>query len=402
MTDGGDGRPGTNPRGADGGADEAATVPDGSTDRADDSPTIETDGGPDASPDENADASDDEGETGRVKEGVGAGRPPEEAGVTESAARAPPAAGDRDPDALIRRAGVRGDPNRDQHFLIDDRVLDRLPTYLPEAADRTHVLEVGAGTGGLTDRLLATTGVERVTAVERDATLATFLTAEFAADVEAGRLDVLEGDALEVALPSYTACVSNLPYGVSSEITFRLLPRGRPAVLTFQREFAERMVADPGTPEYGRLSVSAQHYADVTICETIPPTAFDPQPAVESAVVRATPRDPDYRVDDEAFFLRFVKAVFTQRRKTVRNGIRNTAHISGLDDPDAVVAAADEQHLSKRAGDLSPAAFAELATVAAAHGITNEDGDDADGNAHDSDAGERPENEKTADRGANG
>ncbi|SHH35037.1 16S ribosomal RNA methyltransferase A [Halobaculum gomorrense] len=268
----------------------------------------------------------------------------------------------RDPDDLRRRAGVRGDPDRDQHFLVDDRVLDRLPSYLPEEADRSHVLEIGGGTGALTDRLLA--AADRVTVVERDRDLAAFLREEFADEIEGGRLEILAGDALEVDLPPFTASVSNLPYGVSSEISFRLLPLGRPLVLMFQAEFADRMVAESGTAEYGRLSVSARHYADVQVVERIPPEAFDPQPRVESAVVRCAPRAPDYEVDDEAFFLRFVKALFTQRRKTVRNAIRNTAHISGIADADAVVAATDEDVLSRRPGELSPASFAALAQVA--------------------------------------
>jgi 16S rRNA (adenine1518-N6/adenine1519-N6)-dimethyltransferase len=273
----------------------------------------------------------------------------------------------RDPDDLIRRAGVRGDPDQDQHFLVDDRVLDRVPTYLSDEVDRSHVLEIGGGTGALTDRLLRV--ADRVTVVERDTRFAAFLREEFADDVESGRLTILEGDALTVDLPEFTACVSNLPYGISSEITFRLLPRGRPLVLMFQKEFAERMAAESGTDEYGRLSVSAQHYGDVDVVETVPREAFDPKPAVQSAIVRVTPRDPDYEVDDEEFFFDFVKALFTQRRKTIRNGIRNTAHISGLDDPEAVVEAADEDVLRKRAGNLSPADFAALATLAAEHGL---------------------------------
>ena len=268
----------------------------------------------------------------------------------------------RDPDALIRRA-KRGNPEFDQHFLVDDRVLDRLPDYLPEEADRSHVLEIGGGTGALTDRLLRT--ADHVTVVERDRDLASFLREEFAAEIDAGDLTVLEGDALELDLPEFSASVSNLPYGVSSEIAFRLLPEKKPLVLMFQREFAERMVAGPGEDDYGRLSVSAQHYADVELVEHVPKEAFDPQPAVESAVVRCTPRDPDYTVADEAFFLRFVKALFTQRRKTMRNAVRNTGHISGLEDPDAVVDAADESLMSKRAGNVTPGEFAELAALAA-------------------------------------
>ena len=273
----------------------------------------------------------------------------------------------RDPDGLIARAGVRGDPNRDQHFLVDDRVLDRLPTYAVDAGmDLSHVLEIGAGTGALTDRLLDVAG--RVTAIERDPALVPFLGEEFRDEIDEGRLTIVEGDALAVDLPEFTACISNLPYGVSSQIAFRLLPLKRPLLLMFQREFAERMVAEAGTDDYGRLSVTAQHYADVELVETIPKTAFSPQPAVESAVVRAIPREPEYVVEDEAFFLDFVKAVFTQRRKTLRNAIRNTAHISGLSAPEAVVAAVDEDLLRKRAGKIPPATFAELANLAAERG----------------------------------
>jgi len=269
----------------------------------------------------------------------------------------------RDPDALRSRAGVAGDPNRDQHFLVDDRVLDRLPTYLEDIdADTSHILEIGAGTGALTDRLLAV--ADHVTAIERDATLVRFLRDEFADAIAADRLTIVQGDALEVDLPAFTASVSNLPYGASSEILFRLLPANRPLVLTVQSEFADRMIADPGTSEYGRLSVSAGHYATCKVLERVPREAFDPQPAVESAVVRTVPREPTYAIDDTEFFLRFVKALFTQRRKTVRNAIRNTAHISGIDSPEAVVDAAPEALLSKRPDALAPAEFAELARLA--------------------------------------
>ncbi|WP_297885003.1 16S ribosomal RNA methyltransferase A [uncultured Halorubrum sp.] len=286
--------------------------------------------------------------------------------------------GSRDPDALARRAGARADPDRDQHFLVDDRVLDRIPGYLPADADGSHLLEIGGGAGALTDRLLAAATADsaadpgRVTVIERDGTFADFLREEFAAAVDGGRLDVVEGDALDVDLPPFSACVANLPYGVSSEIAFRLLPEKKPLVLMFQAEFADRMVASAGESEYGRLSVSAQHYADVEVVERVPKEAFDPQPAVESAVVRCTPRDPDYVVGDEAFFLRFVKALFTQRRKTVRNAVRNTAHISGLDEPEAVVDAADEELLRSRPGTLDPAAFAALAELARERGSPTE------------------------------
>ncbi len=269
--------------------------------------------------------------------------------------------GERDPDALVSRAGVRGDPEHDQHFLVDDRVLDRLPGYLPEGADTSHVLEVGGGAGALTDRLLAV--ADRVTVIERDPVLAAFLAEEFADAVADGTLSVIEGDALAVDLPPFTASVSNLPYGISSEIVFRLLPARRPLVLMLQREFAERMAAAPGDDAYGRLSVTAGHYADVEIVEPVPKEAFSPAPAVESAVVRTIPREPDYVVPDDETFMAVVRAVFTQRRKTMRNAVRNTTHISGVEDPEAVVDAAGDELMSKRAGDVTPAEFARLARI---------------------------------------
>ncbi|PSQ39285.1 ribosomal RNA small subunit methyltransferase A [Halobacteriales archaeon SW_5_70_135] len=271
----------------------------------------------------------------------------------------------RDPDALISRADVRPDPHSDQHFLVDDRVLDRLPEHLPAwrpPDSDAHLLEIGAGTGALTDRLLATADRATVTAIERDPRLAAFLREEFAAERAADRLTVVEGDALEVDLPAFDAAVSNLPYGAASEFCFRLLPRRRPLVLTVQAEFADRMAAASGEDDYGRLSVTAGHYADVEVVEGVPPTAFEPRPAVESAVVRTTPREPAYEVPDEERFLDLVRAVFTQRRKTLRNAVRNTTHISGIDDATAErLVAENEALMDRRAGQVTPAEFARLA-----------------------------------------
>jgi 16S rRNA (adenine1518-N6/adenine1519-N6)-dimethyltransferase len=274
---------------------------------------------------------------------------------------------DRDPRRLLDRAGTDGDRRRDQHFLVDDRVLDRVPTNLPDEAETSHVLEIGPGTGALTDRLLAIG--DRVTVVERDPELVAFLREEFADAIAADRLTVVEGDATDVPLPDVSASVSNLPYGAASEILFRLLPLEIPLVVMVQREFAQRLAADPGTDEYGRLSVTAGHYADVEVVEPVPPQAFSPPPAVDSAVVRVRPRDPDYDVPDDGLFADLVTGIFTQRRKTMRNGVRNTAHISGLDDPDAVVDAADEDLLSRRPEQVTPAEFAALTRLAAEVGV---------------------------------
>lgn len=268
----------------------------------------------------------------------------------------------RDPRELRRRAGVRGDPARDQYFLEDERVLDRIVGYA-DAADVSfeHVLEIGPGTGALTARLLDR--AQRVTAIERDGELATFLRREFADAVDADRLAIIEGDALEVQLPKFTASISNLPYGISSEIIFRLLPEGKPLFVMVQREFGERMAAAPGTSEYGRLSVTSQHYGSVTVREIVPPGAFDPSPPVESAIVEVSPRTPSYTLEDEARFFDVVRGLFTQRRKTVRNGIRNTVHISGIEQPETVIDGLPDDVLGKRPEALTPAEFAHIANA---------------------------------------
>lgn len=267
----------------------------------------------------------------------------------------------RDPDKLRRRAGVHGDPRQDQHFLIDDRVLDRLPSYA-ESFDLDSVLEIGAGTGALTDRLLQVS--DQVTVVERDSRLVRFLRDEFRSEISDQRLRIIEGDVLDVELPEYTVSISNLPYGISSEVLFRMLPREKPAVFMVQREFAERLEAMPGESAYGRLSVTAQHYGRLEIVEVVPPTAFDPQPAVESAIIRFTPGEASYTVVDEDGFMDFVTGVFTQRRKTMRNAIRNTTHITGIEHPERLIERVDEALLGKRAGEVTPSEFAGIACTA--------------------------------------
>lgn len=269
----------------------------------------------------------------------------------------------RDPVALRKRAGTSGNPRRDQYFLEDTRVLDRIISY---ANDVDHglsdVLEIGPGVGSLTARLLDSGG--QVTAIERDASLVRFLKQEFSNEINDDRLTLMQGDALDISYPDYSSCVSNLPYGVASELLFRLLPRERPIVVMVQREFGERMAAATNTAAYGRLSVTAQHYGEVQLCETVPPSVFQPQPPVESAIVRVTPRDPLYSVPDETFFMALVRAMFTQRRKTLRNAIRNTTHISGIQNADILIDELNDDLLGKRPGELSPATFARIATIA--------------------------------------
>lgn len=233
-------------------------------------------------------------------------------------------------------------PPLGQHFLRDAAYAQRSV----EAADLRGtdvVLEVGPGKGVLT-RLLAPR-VAKVVAVELDAALADALEADPIPGV-----DVVRGDAVQAPLPTFDACVSNLPYQISSPFLFRLLALDfRVAVLLVQKEFADRLVAKPRTKDYGRLSVNAQRRAEVEMIARVPPGAFNPPPRVDSAIVRITPRAPDFDVVDEALYERVVEAAFAQRRKKLSNALASFG-----------ARAKDAPFAEARAEELSPADFARL------------------------------------------
>ena len=210
---------------------------------------------------------------------------------------------------------------KDQHFLIDERVLDRIIGY-GEVKSSDVVLEIGAGYGNLTEKLAGKAG--RVIAIEVDPELAASLH-------RWENVDVLVGDALKMEFPRFNKVISNLPYSISSPVTFKLLEHKFDlGILMYQHEFAKRIVALPGSKDYGRLSVGVQYYADVEILEVIPWTAFVSPPEVKSAIIRMTPRPPPYEVKDRDFFMKFISAIFSQRRKKLRNCILNNASLLGI------------------------------------------------------------------------
>ena len=234
-----------------------------------------------------------------------------------------PALDPADVRATLRAAGLRARHRLSQNFLADVDVLDAI---LAEAAPRPDrpILEIGPGLGLLTGGLL--TAGAAVTAVELDRGLAAFLRERFAESMAAGRLTLIEGDALDQDLvrlvpPPYDV-VANLPYHITSPILHALLgeaPRPGRLVLMVQREVAERIAAPPGKMSY--LSVFVQYHARVRVALVVPPEAFEPEPAVESAVIVIEPFDADDRLDvaDEDALWRLVQAGFRERRKMLHN-----------------------------------------------------------------------------------
>jgi 16S rRNA (adenine1518-N6/adenine1519-N6)-dimethyltransferase len=254
-----------------------------------------------------------------------------------------------------------------QHFL-EPVWVDKVVKAIDPRPDQLFV-EIGPGTGALTRPLTARAGA--VIAFEIDRDLAASLTAEAIPN-----LSVIEGDFLETSwftgthpdhTPQPMRVVGNLPYNVASPIMFRLLKLHAAggalvdATLMLQREVADRLVAGPGSKEYGVLSILIQHAADVETILKLPAGAFRPPPKVLSSLVRLRFRAPNPPVRDEAFFARLVQAVFTRRRKTLSNALLALdGGAAPLLRPAEALAAAGLDG-SRRPETLSIAEFAALA-----------------------------------------
>ncbi len=210
-----------------------------------------------------------------------------------------------------------------QNFLVDESIIaDIVDAINPKFED--NMVEIGPGLGAMTRPLLKR--LERLHVVEIDRDIIERLKSDYPQD---GRLVIHEGDALKfdlAMLPAPLRIVGNLPYNISSPLLFHFADHaGRIADMHFmlQDEVVERMVAEPSTPAYGRLSVMLQYRFYMEKLLDVPPESFRPAPKVNSAIVRMIPL-PDDRiaVKNEALFSRIVGSAFGQRRKTLRNTLR--------------------------------------------------------------------------------
>lgn len=217
-------------------------------------------------------------------------------------------------------------PKLGQNFLRDTQAIQRIVSALGDCSTST-VVEIGPGKGAVT-RVLATRA-RHVLAIELDDELARLLRADFPADrVTVVHQDVLAFDfaAAAASAGQRLAVVGNLPYYITSPILLKLAANHNSldrAVLMMQREVADRVVASPGSRDYGVLSVTAQMYGPVEILFTLPPGAFSPPPEVHSSVIRwrFAPRFDEVGVT-ESDFLNFVRQAFAQKRKTLTNNLR--------------------------------------------------------------------------------
>jgi 16S rRNA (adenine1518-N6/adenine1519-N6)-dimethyltransferase len=218
--------------------------------------------------------------------------------------------------STLRRYDIRPSKRAGQHHVVDPTVLDKMVDYARLSREDV-VLEIGAGIGNLTRLLVQRAG--KIISIERDRKFVKILHEQLRG---LSNVQIIYGDALRIELPEFNKVVANLPYGISSDITFRLLEhKFELAVLMYQWEFAERMVAKPGSDDYSRLTVNTYYRARVELLDEVPPEAFVPQPKVTSAIVRLGPREPPFKVSDEKIFFDVVRALFQHRRQRVRNAL---------------------------------------------------------------------------------
>jgi len=249
-----------------------------------------------------------------------------------------------------------------QHFLTDPNVARKIVGAL-QAPPEGHVVEIGPGGGALTGLLLE--AYPKLTAIEVDARAVAYLRAHHPG-LDVRQADVLEVDwsalAEETGRPLYL--ISNLPYSLTSPILFSLLDHRRclrEAVLMMQHEVARRLVAVPRTKDYGILSVLVQLYARPVLLFRVSRNVFYPKPDVTSAVIRLafderTAPDPGV---DPAFLRTVVRAAFNQRRKTLHNSLGRWTRARAIELPHGWD--------RKRAEELSPSAFIELARYLQQH-----------------------------------
>lgn len=264
---------------------------------------------------------------------------------------------------ICKRFDIKMSKKLGQNFLIKRGIVDEI-VHAAELTVGEPVLEVGPGIGTLTQGL-AQSGAD-VTAIELDRRLLEVLDTTLASY---DNVRIIHGDVLKLDVPTIMnhkpfKVVANLPYYITTPIIMSLLESKLPIerlVVMVQKEVALRMVAKPGTKDYGALSVAVQYYTEPDIVLDVPPKSFLPAPAVTSSVIRCVLRDkPPVDVIDEKLFFRVVKAGFAQRRKTFANTMRTTGLSKEQIDDILVKADIDGQ---RRGETFSLQEFADVANA---------------------------------------
>jgi 16S rRNA (adenine1518-N6/adenine1519-N6)-dimethyltransferase len=273
---------------------------------------------------------------------------------------------------ILKKYGFAFKKSLGQNFLVDPNVLNRI-TEAAGLTKETAAIEIGPGIGALTEHLARKAG--KVVAFEIDKRLLPILNDTLSPykNVEIIHQDVLKANVKEIIkeeLSGYSdiMVVANLPYYVTTPIIMKLLEERLPIrgmVVMMQKEVADRLSAQPGTKEYGSLSIAVQYYTEAKTAFVVPKTVFIPQPNVDSAVIHIKTRtEPLVEVENESFFFSLVKAAFAQRRKTLINNLTSQMP-NGKEKKEQILNILAEAEIdpSRRGESLSIQEFARLSNL---------------------------------------
>ncbi|WXG43002.1 MAG: 16S rRNA (adenine(1518)-N(6)/adenine(1519)-N(6))-dimethyltransferase RsmA [Promethearchaeati archaeon SRVP18_Atabeyarchaeia-1] len=253
---------------------------------------------------------------------------------------------------------IRPTKRKGQHFILDQGLVEKEVGYAElRASDR--VFEIGAGLGALS-MAIAARGNELVS-IEIDSRLVKLLSATLK---EQRNLSLVRADALTFEPRGINKIISNIPYNLSSSITFKILESEfETAILTYQVDFARRMIAKPGSKDYSRLSVNVYYRADAEIMDKIPRSAFYPMPSVDSAIVRLRRRETPFSVDDEGFFFKLLRGLFPYRNQLLTKVMKRFLRLNSYANLDALRIMKDAGVDDDRIRNLQPESIARLSNV---------------------------------------
>ena len=225
---------------------------------------------------------------------------------------------------ILNQNGIKLNKNLGQNYLIDKNKRDQIINF--GNIDKNDViLEIGTGIGTLTIELAKK--ARKVIAIEQDSKICSILEKRIK-DEKLDNVELINDDALKVEFPKFNKIISNLPYQISSPITFKFLDYDFDlAILMYQKEFADRMNGEVGTKNYSRLSAMLYFKCEVEKLTDVSQESFIPKPQIDSTVVRLTPKENKISDEDFNVYSKFTKALFQHRNKKIRNALIDSRHI---------------------------------------------------------------------------
>ncbi|MEE1128760.1 MAG: 16S rRNA (adenine(1518)-N(6)/adenine(1519)-N(6))-dimethyltransferase RsmA [Methanobrevibacter sp.] len=259
---------------------------------------------------------------------------------------------------ILNQHGITLNKNLGQNYLIDKNKRDQIINF-GNIDKNDIILEIGTGIGTLTIELAKK--AKKVIAIEQDENIYKILTKRLK-DEKIDNVELINDDALKVDFPKFNKIISNLPYQISSPITFKFLNYDFDlAILMYQKEFADRMNGEVGSKNYSRLSAMLYFRCNVETLTDVSSESFIPKPKIDSTVVKLTPKENKISDEDFEIYSNFTKALFQHRNKKIKNALIDSRHIIGNIDKkilkkrlNAIVDDEINDYLSKRVIVLTP------------------------------------------------